>query len=105
MYKYFTKNNTYCYLDIIGKLLTCYNSVHSTIDMAPSKLNPSNIYSVWQRMNTLRSKIPQGSAKFKAGDLMRIKKEELKFAKGYEQTFSTEIFRVVKVIQRIHQPV
>ena len=25
--------------------------------------------------------------------------------KGYEQTFSTEIFRVVKVIQRVPQPV
>ena len=29
----------------------------------------------------------------------------MKFAKGYEQTFSTEIFRVVKVIQRVPQPV
>jgi hypothetical protein len=27
------------------------------------------------------------------------------FAKGYEQTFSTEIFRVVKVIQCMAQPV
>ena len=106
MYKYFTKNNTYRYLDVIGKLLTSYNnSIHSTVGMAPSKVNPSNIYSVWQRMNTLRSKIPQGRVKFKAGDLVRITKEKLKFAKGYEQTFSTEIFRVVKVIQRMPQPV
>ena len=73
--------------------------------MAPSKVNPSNIYSVWQRMNTLRSKIPQGHVKFKAGDLVRITEEKLNFAKGYEQTFSTEILRVVKVIQRMPQPV
>jgi len=51
MFKYLTKN-TYCYLDVIDKLLTGYNnSVHSTIGMPPSKVNPSNIYSVWQRMN------------------------------------------------------
>lgn len=106
MYKYFTKNNTYRYLDAIDKLLTGYNnSVHSTIGMPPSKVNPSNIYSVWKRMNSLWSKIPQGRVKFKVGDLVRITKEKLKFAKGYEQTFSTEIFRVVKVIQRIPQPV
>ena len=29
----------------------------------------------------------------------------MKFAKGYEQNFSTEIFRVVKVIPRMPQPV
>ena len=39
------------------------------------------------------------------GDLVRITKEKLKFAKRYEQTFPAEIFRVVKVIQRMPQPV
>ena len=73
--------------------------------MAPSKVNPSNIYSVWQKMNSLRSKIPEGRTKFKVGDPVRITKEKVKFVKGYEQTFSTEIFRVVKVIQRVPQPV
>jgi len=36
---------------------------------------------------------------------VRIRKEKVRFAKGYEQSFSTEIFRVVKVIQRVPQPV
>jgi transposase InsO family protein len=46
MFTYFTKNNTYRYLDVIDKLLTGYNtSIHSTIVMSPSKVNPSNIYS------------------------------------------------------------
>ena len=54
MFKYFTKNNTYRYLDVIDKLLTGYNSsVHSTIGMPTTKVNPSNIFSVWQRMNRL----------------------------------------------------
>jgi len=106
MYKYFTKNNTNLYLDVINNLLTGYNnSVHSTTGMAPSKVKPSNIYSDWQKMNSLRAKIPERRAKFKMGDLVRITKEKVKFAKGYEQTFSTEIFRVVKVIQRLPQPI
>jgi Tat protein secretion system quality control protein TatD with DNase activity len=67
MFKYFTKNNTYRYFDVIDKLLTSYNFVHSTICMHPSKVNPSNIYSVWKKMNSLRAKIPQGRVKFKAG--------------------------------------
>jgi len=39
------------------------------------------------------------------GDLVRITKQKVAFAKGYEQTFSTEIFKVVKVITCVPQPV
>ena len=60
--------------------------------MPPSKENPSNIYSVCQMVNSLRTKIPQGCVKFKVGDLLRKTKKKLKFAKGYEQNISTEIF-------------
>lgn len=106
MYRYFTKNNTYRYLDVLEKLVASYNNtVHTTIGLPPSKVNPTNIYSVWQRLNSARSKIPQGRVKFKVGDLVRITKEKLKFAKGYEKTFSTEIFQILKVIKRMPQPV
>ena len=90
---------------VINKLLIGYNSVHSTIGMPTSKVSPSNIYSVWKGMNSLWVKIPQGRLKYKVGDLLRITNGKVKFAKGYEKTFSTEIFRVVKVIQRVPQRV
>ena len=63
MYKYSTKYKTYRYLDVIDKLLTSDNPVHSTLGMSRSKVNPSNIYCVWQRMNSL-SKIPPISLDF-----------------------------------------
>jgi hypothetical protein len=44
------------------------------------------------------SKIPHGRVNFKVNDLLRITRRNVKFAKGYEQNFSIEIFRVVKVI-------
>jgi len=56
-------------------------------------------------VNSLRAKIPKSRVKFKVGYLVRITKEKVMFAKGYEQTFLTEIFRVVKVIHRVPQPV
>lgn len=106
MYKYFTKNNTYRYIDALDKLLEGYNnSVHSTIGIPPSMVNPSNIYAVWKKINRNSTVTSQGQVKFRVGDFVRITKEKLKFAKGYEQTYSTEIFRVVKVIRRIPQPV
>jgi len=81
------------------------NSVHSTQGIQPCKVNPSRIYSIWKRINSLGAKIPVGRVKFRVGDFVRITKEKVKFAKGYEQNFSTEIFQVVKVIQRMPQPV
>jgi len=51
------------------------------------------------------AKIPHGRVYFKVGDLVRITKEKLSFLKHIKKTFSTEIIRVVKVIQRVRQPV
>jgi hypothetical protein len=106
MYKYFSRNNTYRYLDVINNLLASYNNtVHSSIAVAPGKVSPSIIYSVWRKLTSRQAKIPHGPVKFKVGDLVIITKQKLAFAKGYKQTFSTEIFEVVKVITRVPQPV
>jgi len=43
-------------------------------------------------------------AKFSAGQHVFISKEKMKFAKGVEQNFSTEIFRIAKVIERRPRP-
>jgi len=42
--------------------------------------------------------------KFRAGQHVRISKEKMKFAKGAEQNFSTDIFRIAKVIERRPRP-
>ena len=69
-YKYFKKNKTYSYLYVINKHLTGYNnSVHSTIGMPSRKGNPSNIYFVWKRKNSLWARIPQGPLKYSVGIL------------------------------------
>jgi hypothetical protein len=73
--------------------------------MALGKVSPSYIYSVWRKLNGLQAKIPHGRVKFKVGDPVRITTQKVAFAKGYEQTFSTDVFRVVKVITRVPQPV
>jgi len=84
MCKYFSTNNTYRHLDIINELLASYNSVHSTIGMTPNKVSPSNIHSVWQKVNSLRTKLPHGRVKCKVGDLVRITKQKVVIAKGYK---------------------
>ena len=56
-------------------------------------------------MNILSAKTSLRRVKFKVGDFVRITKEKVKFAKGYERNFSTEQFQVVKFAQRMPQPV
>ena len=56
-------------------------------------------------MNFLKAKIPEGRVKLKVGDHIRITKVKLYFAKVYEQTLSTEIYGIIKVIHRVPQPV
>jgi len=56
-------------------------------------------------MNEKRLRIRAVPAKFRAGQHVRIRKEKMKFAKGAEQNFSTEIFPIAKVIERRPRPV
>jgi hypothetical protein len=73
--------------------------------MAPADVSPANVYTVWQRLNNLQARIPIGQVKFKVVDHVRISKQKVLFAKGYEKSYSTEIFRVAQVIKRKLQPV
>ena len=73
--------------------------------MAPSRVIDSDIHAIWKRMNEKRRRIRAVRAKFRAGQHVRISKEKMKFAKGGEQNFSTEIFRIAKVIERRPRPV
>ena len=103
MYKYFTYKNSYRYIDVLQDFLTAYNNtVHSTTGKAPSKINETNVLEVWRRMNSHRQK--QKPVRFSVGQTVRISKEKMKFAKGFEQSYSTEVFKICKVIRRVPQP-
>ena len=103
MYKYFTYKNSYRYIDVLQDFLTAYNNtVHSTTGMAPSKINETNVLEVWRRMNSHQQK--QKPIRFSVGQNVRISKEKMKFAKGFEQSYSTEVFKISKVIRRVPQP-
>jgi len=56
-------------------------------------------------MEEKRRSIRVIQARFRVGQHVRISKEKMKFAKGAEQNFSTEIFQVVKVIESWPRPV
>ena len=68
--------------------------------MAPSRVTDANVLTIWRRMEARRLRVRVATAKFCVGQHVRISKEKMKFAKAAELNFSTEIFRIVKVIHR-----
>ena len=106
LYKYLTYKNTFRYIDVLPKFVRAYNdTVHSTTGMAPSRVTDSDVLAIWRRLNRRRRRIRVAKVRFSVGQHVRISREKMKFAKGGEQTFSTEIFRVTKVIERKPRPV
>jgi len=74
--------------------------------MAPADVRDTDVLTIWNKMpgkaeRTLRlSKL-----KFRVGHHVRISKGKMKFAKGGEQNYTTEIFKVRKVVHRTPRPV
>ena len=56
-------------------------------------------------MNEKRGRIPIAEPKFRVGQHVRISKQKMKFAKGGEQNYTTEMFGIIMVIRRAPQPV
>jgi transposase InsO family protein len=105
LYKYFTYKNTYRFIDVLKAFVRGYNaSVHSTTGMSPARVSESDVLTIWRRMNEKHSKIPIAQPRFRVGQHVRISKEKMKFAKGGEQNYTTEVFRIIKVIRRTPRP-
>jgi hypothetical protein len=73
--------------------------------MAPSQLSDSDILAIWEKMKEKRSRIPIAQPKLRVAPNVRISKEKIKFAKGGEQNYTTEVFRIIKVTRRTPRPV
>src|SRR5678815_3129201 len=90
MHRYFTKMNTFKYIDILQDLAYSYNrSYHRTLKKTPLemvKTKPS------VPINTM-GKIKDNTG-IKVGDYVRVSRSDENFRKGYEAGWSREVFKV-----------
>jgi hypothetical protein len=106
IFKYLTSRNTYRYVDVLDDLLHLYNNrFHSTIKMAPSEVNDTNILDVWSNTREARKKKFRSSKqpKFEIGSYVRVSKANKIFFKSYLPNYSDEIFIVKHIIY--HTPI
>src|SRR5215469_1914408 len=107
LFRYFTYKNSYRYIDDLAKFVKGYNaSVHTTTGTAPANVRDTDVLTIWKRMNAMARMLKQlAKIKFRLNQHVRISKEKLKFAKGAEQNYTTEIFKIRKIVRRTPRPV
>ena len=98
MYRGFTFQGNYKWLDLLPKVLESYNnSYHRGIKHIPSKVNKDNETNVFIKQYSDLKKGDAAVAKFKVGDEVRISKARTVFAKGYEEKWTDEVFTITKI--------
>lgn len=99
MWRYLHYINSHRYIDGLEDLVAAYNnSYHSTIKMSPSEVRDTNSLQVFH--NIYDKKISKKIIpRLKEGDFVRIAREKGIFEKGYEYSFSEEIFIIDKIIR------
>ena len=99
MWKYFTDNNTYTYIDILPDLVEDYNNtVHSSTKLTPVEAsNKKNELTVWRNLYPDRYKIHDLTPKFSVGDKVRLSKKKKTFEKGYTTRWTEEIFTITEI--------
>lgn len=99
MWKYFTANSTYRWIDILPELIHTYNTrKHSTIKMSPAEAVENEeilLERQKERVKSIMSK--KVKPKFKVGDHVRISRVKGVFEKGYHPNWSREVYRVHSV--------
>lgn len=103
MFKEFGVQGNYKWIKLLPTLLKRYNSrKHRTIGMRPIDVTQRNDGNRLAHMlNTRPIKSASHKVHFKVNDIVRISKHKTLFEKGYTRSWSTELFRVVKVIRTL----
>lgn len=104
LWKYFTAKKSQRFLDVLPKIVHGYNHrVHSTIGIAPAKVNVYNAESVWRTLYQYAPNRKNKKPRLKKGDLVRISLAKNIFEQGYKTNWTKEIF-VVKTVFKNQLP-
>ena len=99
MYRTFTARGGHKWIDILEDLVNGYNNTrHSSIKFAPNDVNEENEHYVRENLYPqIKKEVKHTIARFIVGQTVRITKKKSSFQKGYDQTFSYEVFTVSEV--------
>ena len=99
MYRSFTTHGSHRWVDNLQDLVSGYNKTkHSSTGFAPNDVNLSNEKVVRKKLfPKIRKDKRHTKVKFNVGDSVRITRKKSIFQKGYEQTYSYEVFEISEI--------
>lgn len=98
MWKTFSFQGSYKWLSLLPKLIDEYNNtIHRTIKMKPNDVNVECEKRLLDTVYANKIEIHR-SPKFEVGCYVRISKYKNIFDKGYTPNWTTEIFKIIKVL-------
>ena len=99
MYRSFTARGSHKWVDVLDDLVNGYNNTkHSSTNFAPNDVNEQNENKVRRNLYPyVEKEVKHTLPRFKIGQTVRITKKKSIFQKGYEQTFSYEVFEVNEI--------
>lgn len=98
LFKKFSMQGNYKWLDLIEPLLAQYNNrVHRTIGMKPIDVRPEHENTIRLRLAMEGAKIQPTRKKFAVGDYVRLSKQKSLFEKSYLPNWGTELMIVDKI--------
>lgn len=104
LFKYLTYKETERWVDILPEIVKGYNKTpHRSLGgLSPNDVTEKNSYSIWEQsyLRNLQAKKPFSKPKFRQYDFVRVSKSKKLFEKAYTQSFSTEVYKINKVIYR-----
>ena len=99
LWRYFTKNKTNRYIDILPQIVEGLNKRHHRIiNRRPIDVNFGNEHEVWETLYGKRNATKK--FRFRTGDKVRMLKKKDTFQQGYLENFTREIFTVSECIKR-----
>ncbi|MES2286718.1 MAG: transposase family protein [Bacteroidota bacterium] len=103
LFKYFTHEKSTRWVEVLPKLVNSYNNTpHSSHGLKPNSIKPKDVDNVFHQLYAKLAQVPVPSPKYKVGDRVRIAKSRLTFQKGYEQSFSDDVFKISSYVPGSH---
>ena len=98
MFRYFQyTGQKHRYIDVLQELVHAYNhSFHRSIRMRPVDVTIFNAQKVWHTLYD-KKKAPK-RPRFKVGDTVRLVRKKNIFEKGYDESWTEEVFTVAKIV-------
>ena len=96
MWRYLTHVSSGRYVDVLPQLVSSYNNTyHRSIKMAPSEVNAQNESIVRKRLYPLKNVTVKW--RYNVGQTVRLKQTKRVFKKGYEPSWTEEIFTIASL--------